>query len=187
MPVIGERSAFDSNSGNALERLVFNHRLVLILICAVLSAFFGFKVATGLQINASFEKMIPQSSPYIRNYLANKADLKGLGNSVRIVVENTQGNIYDPAYLEALRKINDTVFLMPGVDRPWVKSVWMPAVRWNIVTEKGYAGGPVMPSTYNGSPASIDALRTNVARAGITGSLVANDLKSSMIDRKSVV
>jgi predicted RND superfamily exporter protein len=181
MPVIGERSAFDSNSGNALERLVFNHRFVLILICAVLSVFFGFKVATGLQINASFEKMIPQSSPYIRNYLANKADLKGLGNSVRIVVENTQGNIFDPAYLEALRKINDTVFLMPGVDRPWVKSVWMPAVRWNIVTEKGYAGGPVMPSTYNGSPASIDALRTNVARAGITGSLVANDLKSSMI------
>ncbi|MFP3563100.1 efflux RND transporter permease subunit [Paraburkholderia sp. SIMBA_030] len=181
MPVVRERSAFDSNSGNALERLVFNHRLVLILLCAVLSVFFGIKVATGLQINASFEKMIPQSNAYIRNYLANKGDLKGLGNSLRIVVENTQRNIYDPAYLEALRKINDAVFLMPGVDRPWVKSIWMPAVRWNIVTEKGYAGGPVMPSTYNGSPAAIDALRTNIARAGITGSLVANDLKSSMI------
>ncbi|MFM0670666.1 efflux RND transporter permease subunit [Paraburkholderia sediminicola] len=181
MPVVKERSAFDSNSGNALERLVFNHRLVLILLCAMLSVFFGIKVATGLQINASFEKMIPQSNPYIRNYLANKSDLKGLGNSLRIVIENTQGDIYDPAYLEALRKINDAVFLMPGVDRPWVKSIWMPAVRWNIVTEKGYAGGPVMPSTYNGSPASIDALRTNIARAGITGSLVANDLKSSMI------
>ncbi|NPT53935.1 efflux RND transporter permease subunit [Paraburkholderia elongata] len=181
MPVVRERSAFDSNSGNALERLVFNHRLVLILLCAVLSVFFGIKVAIGLQINASFEKMIPQSNAYIRNYLANKGDLKGLGNSLRIVVENTQGNIYDPAYLEALRKINDAVFLMPGVDRPWVKSIWMPAVRWNIVTEKGYAGGPVMPSTYNGSPAAIDALRTNIARAGITGSLVANDLKSSMI------
>lgn len=181
MPVVRQRSAFDSNSGNRLERMVFNHRLVLILLCAALSLFFGFKVATGLQINASFEKMIPQSNPYIRNYLANKSDLKGLGNSLRIVIENTQGDIYDPAYLESLRKINDAVFLMPGVDRPWVKSIWMPAVRWNIVTEKGYAGGPVMPSTYNGSPASIDTLRTNIARAGITGSLVANDLKSSMI------
>ncbi len=181
MPVVRDLAAFDANSGNALERLVFNHRFALILLCAVLSVFFGFKVATGLQINASFEKMIPQSSPYIRNYVANKGDLKGLGNSLRIVVENTRGDIYDPAYLEALRKINDTVFLMPGVDRPWVKSIWMPAVRWNIVTEKGYAGGPVMPSTYNGSAASIDALRSNIARAGITGSLVANDLKSSMI------
>ena len=181
MPVVRERSAFDSNSGNALERLVFNHRLVLILLCAALSVFFGIKAATGLQINASFEKMIPQSNAYIRNYLANKGDLKGLGNSLRIVIGNTQGNIYDSVYLESLRKINDAVFLMPGVDRPWVKSIWMPAVRWNIVTEKGYAGGPVMPSTYNGSPASIDALRTNIARAGITGSLVANDLKSSMI------
>ena len=62
MPVVRERRAFDSNSGNALERLVFNHRLVLILLCAVLSVFFGIKVATGLQINASFEKMIPQSN-----------------------------------------------------------------------------------------------------------------------------
>src|SRR5581483_7982689 len=90
MPVVRDIAGFDASSGNALERLVFNHRFALIVLCAVLSLFFGFKVATGLQINASFEKMIPQSSPYIRNYVANKADLKGLGNSLRIVVENTQ-------------------------------------------------------------------------------------------------
>ena len=55
--------------------------------------------ATKLEVNASFEKMIPQSHPYIQNYLDHRKDLRGIGNSVRIVVENTQGDIFDPAYL----------------------------------------------------------------------------------------
>ena len=39
-------------------------------------------------LNASFEKMIPQSQPYIKNYLTYQKDLRGLGNAVRVVVEN---------------------------------------------------------------------------------------------------
>jgi hypothetical protein len=38
-----------------------------------------------------------------------------------------------------------------------------------------------MPDNYDGSPASLALLRTNVARAGILGSLVSNDQRSSMI------
>ena len=50
--------------------------------------------ATKLTLSASFEKMIPRSHPYIQNYLDNRKSLRGLGNSVRVVVENTQGDIY---------------------------------------------------------------------------------------------
>jgi predicted RND superfamily exporter protein len=39
----------------------------------------------------------------------------------------------------------------------------------------------VMPSTYDGSPESIQTLKANIGRAGIVGSLVANDLHSTMI------
>jgi predicted RND superfamily exporter protein len=125
--------------------------------------------------------MIPSSSPYIRNYLDHKAELPGLGNSIRIVVENKRGDIYDPAYLDTLRKINDTLYLIPGVDRSWMKSLWMPIVRWRQVTEDGITGGAVMPSDYDGSARAVEQLRANIGRAGVVGSLVANDLKSSMI------
>ena len=57
----------------------------------------------------------------------------------------------------------------------------MPAVRWTEVTEEGFRGGPVMPDTYDGSPQSVEQLKQNIARAGLVGSLVANDFKSSMI------
>ena len=44
--------------------------------------------------------MIPRSHPYIQNYLENRAELRGLGNALRIVVENPNGDIYDPEYRE---------------------------------------------------------------------------------------
>ena len=180
-PTLGSLDSFDTQSGSRLERLVFNNRRVVIAICAVLTLVLGLLAATRLSLSASFEKMIPHSHPYIQNYLENRSELRGLGNALRIVVENPKGDIYDPTYQNTLKQIHDEIFLTPGVDRAWVKSLWAPGVRWTEVTEEGFRGGPVMPDNYNGSPAATEQLRGNIARAGIVGSLVGNDFKSSML------
>ncbi len=181
MPVIKKLADFDQKSGNLLERLVFNNRLVMMLVCGIITIVLGYVAATRLVLNASFEKMLPQSQPYIKNYLTYQKDLRGLGNAIRVVVENTDGDIFDPQYLEVLKQVNDELVLTPGVDRAWVKSIWMPGVRWTEVTEEGFRGGPVMPDSYNGSPKAVEQLKQNIARSGIVGSLVANNFKSSMI------
>lgn len=172
---------FDSQSGSRLERLVFNHRLAVLVLCAVLSVVLAVVAGLKLTLNASFEKMIPRSHPYIQNYLDNRVELRGLGNSLRIVVENPHGDIYDPKYLDELKRIHDELFLTPGADRAWLKSLWAPGVRWTEVTEEGFQGGPVMPDNYNGSKAATEQLRGNIARSGLVGSLVGTDFKSSMI------
>ncbi len=171
---------FDTRSGNRLERLIFNNRMVVVVVCVVTTLLLGSR-ATKLGFNASFEKMIPQNHPYIRNYLENQSELRGLGNAIRVVVENTRGDIFDPDYLDVLRQISDELVLTQGVDRAWVRSLWTPAVRWKEVTEEGIQSGPVMPDSYDGSEPSIDQLRQNIGRAGITGRLVANDFRSTMI------
>ena len=178
--VISDVRDFDRNSGSKLERLIFNHRYVVIILSALATLVLSF-FALQLQVNASFDKLLPQSHPYLRNYLDNKDELKGLGNSLRVVVENTEGDIYDKEFLDAMRQINDSLFLMPGVNRPFVKSIWMSGVRWIEVTEEGFRGGAVLPSTFNGSTESIADLKTNIGRANLVGSLVANDLRSAMI------
>ncbi len=160
---------------------MFNNRLAVLVVCALLTLVLGIVAGLKLTLNASFEKMIPSGHPYIQNYLEHRNDLRSLGNSLRIVVENTDGDVYDPKYLDTLRKISDELVLTPGVDRSWVKSLWTPAVRWTEVTEEGFRGGPVMPDNYDGSPKVIEQLRGNIARAGIVGSLVGNNFKSSMI------
>jgi hypothetical protein len=125
--------------------------------------------------------MIPTGHPYIANYLAHKRDLAGLGNALRIAVENTQGDIYDADYLAMLQKLNDALFLLPGVDRAQLKSLWTPSTRWIGVTEEGLEGGPVIPLDYAGTPDDLVQLRRNIERSGEIGQLVAFDGRSSII------
>ena len=171
---------FDPRSGSLIERALFNHRLVVVVLCALVTALLGWQ-ATRLQLNASFEKTIPAEHPYIRNFLRHQNDLNGLGNAVRIAVANPNGTIYDAKYLDALRRMSDEVFLVPGVARNQMKSLWTPTTRWVGVTEEGLEGGPVIPDGYDGSAASLELLRDNVARSGEMGQLVALDAKSSVI------
>ncbi|MFA5678385.1 MAG: MMPL family transporter [Pseudomonas sp.] len=180
MPVISNLSDFDTNTGGLIERLVFNHRALLTSACLVITLLLSF-FALRLPMKVSFEDMMPQSHEFIRNYMEHAKELKGLGNSVRIVVSNDNGDIYDAQYLETLRQINDEVFLIPGVDRSFMKSLWMPVVRWTEITADGYQGGSVMPDNFEGSEQNIEELRRNVGRAGIAGSLVSNDHRSSML------
>ena len=92
----GQLEHFDPQSGSRLERLVFNHRRAVMLLCALLTLLLGALAATRLTLNASFERMLPVSHPYIKNYLEHRDELRGLGNSLRIVVQNPDGDIYDP-------------------------------------------------------------------------------------------
>lgn len=178
--VVSDPRAFDGAGGSLLERIIFNHRKVVIFICFLLTLFFSWQLRS-LTIGASFDKMLPLGHPYINNYLENRDQLRGLGDSVRVVIENPRGTIFDPEYLNTLAKINDEIFTLPGVDRSWMKSIFTPVVRWVEVTEEGFTGGPVLPNDYNGSAKSIEDLKINIARAGVVGSLVANDYTSSMI------
>lgn len=171
---------FDPASGGVIERVVFNHRVAIMLFCLILTVFFGYQLK-NLSVSTSYDKTLPQSHEYIQNYLEHRDELRGFGDSLRVVVEAREGDIFNATYLETLAQINDEIFILPGVDRPWMKSIFTPVVRWTEVTEEGFTGGPVLPNNYDGSVQSIRDLRINIGRAGVVGSLVANDYRSSLI------
>ena len=150
-PVVRDLAGFDRASGSWAERLLFNHRGWVVALCVLITAVLGWQ-ATQLRLSASFEKAIPTSHPFIANFMAHQGELQGLGNAVRIAVANPRGSIYDAAYLETLRQMNDELFLLPGVQRNGMKSLWTPSTRWTGVTEDGLEGGPVIPDGYDGSP-----------------------------------
>ncbi len=179
-PVVRTLEEFDIHTGWRLEQVLFNHRGIVMTVCLIVTLVLGFG-ATRLKLNASFEKTIPTKFPYIANYLRHKADLGSFGNAVRITVEAKNGTIYDKNYLDTLRQINDEMFLMPGVDRAYMKSLWTPSTQWRGVTEEGFESGPVIPDTYDGSPAMIQQVRSNVERSGEVGQIVAQNGRSSVI------
>jgi len=178
--VIADLNKFDQRSGTFAERLLFNNRLAITLICLLITLVLGYQ-ALGLSLNAAYEKMIPTAHPYIANFLENRKQLAGMGNTLRIAVEAKEGSIFDADYLNTVRQLSDEVFLIPGVDRPYMKSLWAPAVRWTGVTEDGLDGGPVIPDDFDGSPHSLEQVRINVERSGEIGQLVAANYKSSII------
>lgn len=171
---------FNRHSGSRVERLLFNHRALVVVLCLLLSAAFAYQ-ATHLRLSAAFEKMIPVDHPYIQNYFKYRAQLGEGGNTLRIALQVKQGSIYDAQYLETLKQINDELFLLDGVDRPYMKSLWTPATRWIGVTEDGFDGGPVIPDDYDGSATSLERVRQNVERSGEIGRLVAANQRSSVI------
>ncbi len=179
-PVVARLEDFDPASGDRLERALFNHRPLVVLLCLIATILLS-AAAARLGLNASFEKTIPARHPFIVAYLEHRADLGGLGNAVRIAVEATGESIFDASYQDTLRRINDEVYLLPGVDRPFMKSLWTPTTRWTAVTEDGVDGGTVVPEGYDGSPQSLDALRANVERSGEVGQLVATNFRSSVL------
>lgn len=164
-----------------IERLVFGHRPVLVALFLLLTAFFAWQTAK-LRPDASFEKMIPMKHPFVQAMMRHIAELGASGTTVQIAVENARGDIFDPHYLEVLRKVSDELFYVDGIDRNRLKSLWTPNVRWTEVTESGFEGGVVMPDTYDGSPASLAMLRHNLMRSGQVGRLVANDMRSSIVE-----
>ncbi|MGX1021939.1 putative RND superfamily exporter protein [Pseudomonas sp. Y3 TE3536] len=171
---------FDPRSGSLIERALFNHRHWVLLLCLLTTVLLGWQ-SGRLELNASFEKMIPTGHPYIANYLDNQKELSGIGNAVRIAVTNRHGDIYDADYLRTLQALSDQIYLLPGVDRAYMKSLWTPATRWVSVTEEGLDGGPVIPDEYDGSPSSLGELRRNVQLSNEIGQLVAFDQRSSII------
>lgn len=66
-----------------VERLIFNNRIVVLLLFSLLTLFFGYQAAQ-VKPDTSFEKMIPLKHPYIANMIEHQNDLPNLGNTIRI-------------------------------------------------------------------------------------------------------
>lgn len=163
-----------------LARWIFSARPLLLMLFALLTLFLGHRM-TQVVPDASFDKMVPTSHPYIAKFLQHRDDLSGLGNAIRVAVETTEEDIFSAEFMGVLQQVNDDVFFLPGVDRSGLKSIWTPNVRWNEVTEQGLAGGTVIPDGYDGSQASLDKLKQNVLKSSQVGALVANNFKSAII------
>jgi predicted RND superfamily exporter protein len=179
-PVIAEIADFDRNSGSRAERLLFNNRLVILLGCLFLTLFLGFQ-ATKTTLNASYDSMLPIHHPFIVNYFKHYDDLQSQENAIRIAVSADHGTIIDAHYLSVLQRISDEVYLLPGVNRPYMTSLWTSNTRWVAVTPDGLSSGPVIFDQFSGSKSDLALVQKNIGETGQIGQLVSPDFTSSMI------
>lgn len=170
---------FFSRIPSSLAKVFFGARPFWFAVFILLTVFLGWH-ASQLELRAQFSKMLPVTHPFVQNYLEYRDEL-GSSNAIRVVVENENGDIYSKEFMKTLQKIDQAVFFIKGVNRPMMKSLWRPTVRFMTVTAKGFSGGPVIPARYDGDEQSLAQLRENIANANIMGSLVGFDQRSTAI------
>ncbi|WP_028006491.1 efflux RND transporter permease subunit [Solimonas flava] len=140
-------------------------------------------LALHLQPDAGFEKQIPLDHPYMQVFKRYEQAFGG-ANLVSIAVmrkPGAAGDIYEPGFLDTLRKVTDDVFFLPGVDRSRVTSLFTPGVRYLENVEGGFESGDVVPRDYQPTPAMLARIRANVGKAGLIGRLVSLDQRGALV------
>ncbi|CDF85575.1 hypothetical protein PKB_4250 [Pseudomonas knackmussii B13] len=164
----------------AMARGLIARRKVLGLLFVLITLGLG---ASSLhtRLDPGFNKLIPLSHPFMAAFREHGSTFSGANRVLLSVHWKGQGDIYNPQFLEVLRKVTDEVFFTPGVNRSRVRSLFTPNVRYIEVTENGFTGDVVVPSHFVADATGLAQIRTNVAKSGEIGQLVANDLRSAMV------
>ena len=118
-------------------------RKPLLALFILITVVLGYS-ATGIRLDPGFNKQIPVNHPFMQNFLHYSDTFSGANNVLVSVRWKGEGDIYNPEFLDALRKVTDEVFFIPGVRRASVSSLFTPDVRYIEVTEQGYVGEVVV-------------------------------------------
>ena len=159
--------------------VVFGWRRAWLAVFALMTLFFAASV-TRLTVDAGFNKMVPLEHPYMKVYREYEKVFGG-ANRVAIALVQRKGDIFEKAYLQKLKALTDDVFLLNGVDRPTVKSLFTPNTRFIEVIEEGFSGGNVIPASFQGTDADLATVRANVNKSTEVGRTVATDFSGALV------
>src|SRR6188474_2898011 len=163
-----------------LEQLIFGHRLVIVIVFALITIAMLTVAARGLRIDASFTKQLPLKHEYMQTFVKHQSEF-GSANRVLIALVARDGNMFTPGFFDALKKATDEVLVMDGIDRTRVQSLFTPNVRYMEVVEGGIEAGNVVDSEFVPTPEALAKVRENILKAGIRGRLVANDFSGALV------
>ncbi len=173
-------SGADSKLAGTLERVIFGHRRMILILFALVTAAMLVVAVQGLRIDASFTKQLPLRHEYMQTFVKHQAEFGG-ANRVLIALLAEDGNMFQPGFFDALKLATDEVLVMDGIDRARVQSLFTPNVRYMEVVEDGIEAGNVVDSEFVPTPEALARVRENILKAGIRGRLVANDFSGALI------
>lgn len=163
----------------AVSDFVFGHRRTLLAVFSAMTLLFAAS-ATRLTVDAGFNKMVPLEHPYMKVY-RDYEKVFGGANRIAVALVQKDGDIFNKEYMAKLKALTDDVFLLNGVDRPSVKSLFTPNTRFIEVIEEGFSGGNVIPATFQGTDADLKQVKVNIEKSSEIGRTVATDFTGALV------
>jgi len=170
-----------SNRGglkSGIANAIFSIRPLVLLVFLIGTALMAFYMAQ-LRVDSGFKKQLPLDHEYMQTFQFYEEF--GGANRILVALMDRDGNMFTPEFFRAFEQISNRVFLLPGVDRASVRSIFTPNVRFVEVVEDGFAGGNVIPADFSPTPEMMERVRSNIIKSGEVGRLVAEDFSGAMV------
>jgi len=160
------------------------YRAVIVVLLTIGTLFFGWNIATKLNVATDFFELYPPNHPYIKLYKEYRK-MFGSANVLTMILERTDGeNIYHPETMEKLDSLTTGVLSVKGVNPLQVASATHPKVKQVINTAMGIG---VFPLTWPAEGYPRDDLecelfrKTVYSQTGVRGFYVSLDDKSAAL------
>ena len=159
--------------------IIFNNRKMWLIIFSALTVGFAIS-ASQLKVDAGFNKMVPLKHPYMKVYKEYETVFGG-ANRVAIALVQKDGDLYNKEFMAKLKALTNDILVLEGVDKPSVRSLFTPNTRFIEVVEEGFAGGNVIPATFQGTDEDMVVVRGNVQKSSEIGRTVATDFSGALV------
>ena len=161
-----------------IAKAVFSIRPLILLVFLIGTVVMAFYLLQ-LRVDSGFKKQLPLEHEYMQTFQFYEEF--GGANRILVALMSREGDMFDEEFFEDFEQISNQVFLLPGVDRASVRSIFTPNVRFVEVVEDGFAGGNVIPADFSPTPAMMERVRSNIIKSGEVGRLVAEDFSGAMV------
>jgi len=94
---------------------IIEKRLLVLILIFSISLFFLYKLK-DLEVYTKFDDLLPQKHEYIKVHNKIRAQFGG-ANTINMVLQVKEGDIFNPTTLQKIRGISDELYLIPGVDK----------------------------------------------------------------------
>ena len=171
----------DSKTALTLEKLIFGHRLVIVVLFSLLTLLLAVVAARGLRIDASFTKQLPLKHEYMQTFVKHQGEFGG-ANRVLIALIARDGNMFTAGVLRRAQE-GHRRSAGDGRHRPQPRAVAVHAQRALHGSGRGRHRGGQRGRRRSSCrrPRRSHKVRENILKAGIRGRLVANDFSGALV------
>ena len=163
-----------------LADFVIKRRLLVLVIIAATTAFFGYKML-HLKINTNFNDLLPQTHPYIKIHNDFRKTFGG-ANFLVMMLSVKNGDIFNRETLEKVRHITFELEAIPGIDRYKILSLASQKLKELKVTSWGMESKALMWPEVPGNGKDMQRLKDAIySNEAYYGAYVSLDSKNTLI------
>jgi predicted RND superfamily exporter protein len=162
-----------------LSDFIIEKRMPLLIIISLISLFFLFKLK-DMKVYTKYSDLLPQQHEYIQLHNRIRSTFGG-SNTVTMVLQVKEGDIFNPTTLQKLKDITDEMFFIPGIDRFKILSISVNRLVDMIVTSGGFSFKPLMWPDVPQTEEEIESLKERVYASVFYGGFVWFDSKKTLI------